>query len=733
MVLRRETSASFSDLWYRVAARTPCLSVHARVIRQQYGPEIAYIIEDPASGHYYRLTASAYFFLGMLDGRCTVEHAWQACCVQLGDDAPTQKECIDLLAKLQLYGLLVGADPLSADMLEERQRQARSERVARRTGKGLFWNVPLLNPERFLAATEHVWRAVYSRAMGIVWCLVVFGAIIGVLRHADELGSNLNSLLDPANLAIMGLLFLLIRIIHEFGHATACKAMGGRCTELGVIMIAGILPLPYCDATSAWRFPEVRKRVLVSAAGMMVEGFLASIAVFVWIFTEPGQLAHAIAFQAMVVSGVTTIIFNANPLLRYDGYYILSDLTGIPNLAMRARDLWKYFIQRFAFGVRGLAVPRIRDHAEFWTLTIYGALAPPYRLLVMFAIVMVVSSQFLTIGLVLAVILLVVVLVVPLVKAATYLLTSVTLMGRRSRALAISGGFIGLIVGCLGLWPVGAGAYASGVLEPSSRATLRTGEDGFLVRVHARPGDRVSKGQVLLEFENDFLRAELDALHAKRKHALLQRDRAAERNPAEREAHEARLMHLDEQIGRLQHRVSQLTIVAPFDGVLIAQGAPVLDLDFLVGRFLTRGTVLATLADLDRLEVTAALSDRDRAYVFRGEDDQIDMVPASLRVRGRAAKVIPAQAVHMAPVASRALTNPALSTDAGGDLLIDPSDPDRRRTIESFAAVRVLPAPDTDGLRAGQRVRVRFAAPAQPLAAQWWRRIASAIERRFSL
>lgn len=257
-MFREEPGTTFSDIWYRVGDRRPRLSPHAHVVRQRSGPGIAYIVEEPAGGQFYRMTEPAYFFVGLLDGTRTVNEAWDACNAQLADAAPTQRECIEVLGKLQMFGLLLGDLPLAADMLLERKRQVAARWWLKRTGRGMFLSLPLWNPEPWLERYAHIFRALWSRAGLVTWTLVVLAAIGVLLANLRAFGSGLDTaaLLAPSNLIWMSLSFLVLRVLHEIGHATACKAMGGRSTEIGVLLIAWILPLPYCDATSAWRFPE---------------------------------------------------------------------------------------------------------------------------------------------------------------------------------------------------------------------------------------------------------------------------------------------------------------------------------------------------------------------------------------------------------------------------------------------------------------------------------------------
>lgn len=734
-MLDREVGSSFSDLWYRVADTRPRLSVHARIIRQRYGPETAFIVEEPTSGHYYRLSEPAMFFIGLLNGTRTVDEAWHACCDQLGDGAPTQRECIDLLAKLQMFGLLVGDEPLAPEMIEHRVREARSNRRQQRTGRYLFPHIPLINPEPFLQRHERLMRAIFSKPMAAIWLTLITVAAIAVFRHARDLGSELNTLLTPANIFWLGVLFLAIRAIHELGHAAACKAMGGRCTEIGVMLIAWVLPLPYCDASSAWRFPEISRRVLVSAAGMIVEFFFAAIAALIWVATlgEETSLIHTLAYNAMVISSVMTFLFNLNPLLRYDGYYILSDLAGAPNLAQRSKELTRFVVERFAFGLRGLDPPAVRDRSELALLGVYGVLSPPYRVFIGLSILLVIASKFITLGLVLAVVMAAIWFVWPVLKGIGYLASSPKLFGRRARAIGVTALGVAIVGGLVGAVPVREGGYATGTLEPRSRAAIRAGQNGVIARVLARPGQRVEAGDALFALDNPQLRRDLAVAQGQLAAAQVRRDLATTQSPAQQRVAQSTVEHLQRQLQRAQQHLDELTITAPIAGRFVAAEGTGLDIDNAVGRFVTRGTLLASVAQLDDLRVRALISDRERAFVFHSTDEDSAQVPAQIRVRGRAGTPIPGTVTSIAPAGSRTLTTASLATGSGGSIVLDPTDRSGGRTLIPYFLVEVRPDGLADGLMPGQRARVRFAIGRAPIAVQAWRRARQFVSGKLGL
>ena len=726
---RHEGQSSFSDRWHRVRELRPALSPHAQWVRQRRGMHTTYIVEEPAGGHYFRLTEPAWFFVGMLDGRRTVDEAWEACCAQLGDAAPTQRACIDSLAQLQRHGLLLHAEGVSPELVEKRIIESRRERLDKRKGRFIFPNIPLVNPEPMLRRYEPILHWIYSRPMLVAWIAMLLAGAYAIGANWDRFTGGLNGLLDPFNLFLMGLLFLVIRAVHELGHATAAKAMGGRSSEIGVIMVALVLPIPYCDATSAHLFPETWRRVLVGAAGMMVETFFAAIAAIIWATTDPGTI-NTLAYNTVIISGISTIVFNMNPLLRYDGYYILSDLAGSPNLAQRAKEFWRFAWEHKAFDVRGLRPPVVRGRGEAWLLGVYGVLSPPYRLFIGLAIVLLVASMYLTLGVVLAVVMVCLMFVWPAAKLVHYLATSPRLVGRRTRAIGIAGGVLATLIVLVGVIPAPAGAHATGLIEPMDRRIVRTQQAGFVREVLVEPGMRVEAGDPLVVMESLQIAERLVLAREEAQHAEIALDTSIG-NPAREQIAREELDVKLAQLRALEEDEAELTLRSPIAGIVTTPGAAAPDVAALEGRFLKAGQSLFVVHSDGDLVVRAAISDRERAFVFR--DGAIDLVPASIRVRGDAWTPLEARASQMSPVASNQLDSAALGTSFGGSVLIDPRDRSGRTALTPYAAVEVVPLAPLENALAGQRVRVRFEAPAAPIGSQVLRWVKQTFGRSFEL
>jgi putative peptide zinc metalloprotease protein len=726
----RDIATTFSDLWYRVAPTRPRLSAHARVVRQHFGPTISYIVEDPASGQFYRMSESAHFFLGMLDGNTTVDQAWQACNEQLGDAAPTQREVIELLSRLQMYGLVLGESTLDAEMLEQRLRKAKKQRRQKRTGRWMFPHVPLINPEPWLRRHEKLCRALFSPVAGLLWIVLVLVAIGLVFANADHFGDALNKVaqLTPQTIATLGLVFVVLRIIHELGHAVSCKAFGGRSTEIGVILIAYVLPLPYCDASSAWRFPKLWPRVCVSLGGILAESVLAALAAIYWALgSDP--LWTSIAYQVMLVSGVSTLVFNLNPLLRYDGYYVLSDVTGTPNLTQRSRELLKHLINRYVFGVKGSRGPSVRSAAEAWFMAIYGILAIPYRFFIAVAILLIIATKYLTLGVALAVVMAVVWLVYPVLKTAGYLLSDAKLEGHRARAIGLTLAALAIVLGPVFLFPLPTPAYAWATMEPARMAGLRTLEGGVLSELLVAPQDTVQAGQVVARLENRALMAEIEVNRARLAQALTQYRMALEGPPAQQEEFRQAVRVVREQLARAERRAAHLELLAPVAGVISPlSGQTEAELRGMIGSFVPRGTALGMVVSEDELVVRAMVPDRDHAFVFRGQSAAD--VRARVRLASAPGQTIEASVLRTAPLGSRELSSPSLAIEAGGGIMTDPRQTDRAVALTPSFEIDLALVEPSFAAAPGVRASVRLDGPSLPLGARWLRRASQFFEGR---
>src|SRR5215213_8722454 len=484
---------TFSESWYRVKNLRAKLRPGAQISRQYYRGDRWYVVRDPAGNQFHRLSDPAYRFVGLLDGTRTVEEAWDLCGGQLADDAPTQPEVIQILS--HLYGAnLVDADVTpDATVLLRRHKKLSQRKLQGRLMNVLFPRIPLWDPDRFLVRWMPLVRIMFSRFGAVVWLAVVFAALAVVAPHWDKPGHSLkdaakyaiNLHQNPINVVYLWCVFVFVKLIHELGHAFSCRRFGGECHELGIMFLV-FIPTPYVDASTAWSFPNKWHRIFVGAAGMIVELFFAALCTFFWVNTrDPYSLPAQLAFNAMLVASVTTVIFNANPLLRYDGYYILSDWLEIPNLRQKSTEYALGLIKRHVFRVK-LQQPLPPVGQRVW-LFFYAIASSIYRIFVGFAIMMLVYFQIPVLGVLMALGGLITWALVPVFKTTKYLMLDPELHRKRPRAIAFTLAMTAAVVILVGLVRFPVNIDQVGVIEPVTKEVIRGRTSGFITRLGTHP------------------------------------------------------------------------------------------------------------------------------------------------------------------------------------------------------------------------------------------------------
>lgn len=295
-----EARALFSPQWYRVQAVTPRLKKHTRIHRHVYRGQLWYVLQDRIGNRYHRISPAAHWLVMQFDGKRNVGEIWEQAVAKFAESAPTQQETIQLLGQLHATDLL--ASNVSPDLWEIVQRHTGQvkNRWLQRLASPLAIKIPLVDPDRFLNRTQAGVRWLFTRWGLVLWALLVGSALLVAAQHWSELTGNISDqILTPTNLLLLALAFPLIKALHELGHAFATKIWGGEVHEMGLMLLV-FMPVPYVDASAAAAIRERHKRVLVGAAGMMVEMAVAALALFYWIDAEPG-LWKALAYNIMFI------------------------------------------------------------------------------------------------------------------------------------------------------------------------------------------------------------------------------------------------------------------------------------------------------------------------------------------------------------------------------------------------------------------------------------------------
>ena len=624
---------------------------------QRFAGESCYVVEDTVASHFYRIGIAEYTFISFLDGRNTIADAMHHTSAVLGPHAFSENDAAAICRWLVDVGLASTHTSGEARRLHEQAQTQDRTRRQQRTNP-FFAKIPLLHPDAVLSRIAPGMMWLTSRPLFGVWLVVVLSAGYQLFLHSDQAIHKASGVLTMDNWLWLALTWLILKAVHEFAHALFCKKYGGEVREAGIALVA-LAPICYVDVTSSWRFSSKQQRICVAAAGMYAEIFLGAVAVFVWLHSPPGVI-HQAAFNVVILATVTTVLFNANPLMRFDGYYLLADWLEIPNLSSQGRSYLSYLGRRYFFGAK-LTSP-LSYSLQHVFIRLYGVSAHVWRLVVTVGIALVLASLFHGAGIV-------VVVVTLLVWVGTFVVQSLRYFAlgngheqpHRKYCVALATTWIAcLALGCLTIpWPFAVKAPA--IVDYQAGGVVRTEVAGFVKHVHVHSGERVQQGQLLAELTNPQLEAETNRLRyvlqaVEKRIAILSRagDVAAQR--IELETRQNVRLQLDER----QHQLAGLRLLAPSDGKVISQ-----DLDSLVGTFLEQGRELLTIGNERQKELQVSIA-QDDAKLFASQVG----APVHVRLRGGDRRRLNLPLHQVRPGATTDVAYVALTAVGGGPVSV---------------------------------------------------------------
>lgn len=715
-------SKSFlSSSWYRVAHLKPRLRDHTDLHRQMFRGQVWYVLQDHASGRFHRFTLQAYFMIGLMNGRRSLDEIWALAGERLEDEVPTQDEVIRFISQLH------AADVLHVDMLADisevvGQSQSRKRReLMQKVRNPLAVRVPLFDPDRFLTATMPVVRPLLGWFGAVVWLAVVFyGGLLALLHWPDLTEGVVDRVIAADNLVLLALAYPPVKALHELGHGYATKRWGGEVHDIGIMFLV-FFPVPYVDASAATAFRSKWRRAFVGAAGILVELFIAAVAMILWTGLEPG-IERSYLFNVMLIGCVSTVLFNGNPLLRFDGYHVLADAIEIPNLGARSNQHLQYLAQRYLFGVGSAETPATSRGERIWFVA-YGIASTIYRVFIMLVIALFIAGQFFIIGILLAVWVVGLTVIVPLAKGAAYLATNPQLDRRRGRAIGIVAAGLSLIVAGVVLVPIPYFTTVEGVVWVPDRAFLRAGADGFVRDVVASPNSWVTKGTVLLEIDDPLLHGRVRVLRSRVNELSLQHESLFVEDLVKAEVARERLDQAKAELDLALSEAARLQVRSHADGQFLLSNA-----HHLEGKFLRKG---------QRIGYVVGSSDRVVRTIVHQSD--IDLVRrrlkgVELRYAERLDRVVSARIEREIPAATDELPSRALSTLGGGQIYLDPRNTQRtNKALESLFQLDIRPKDGAVDARVGGRVIVRFDHGASPIALRFYRYVRQLFMARFDV
>ncbi|MDB5956683.1 MAG: hypothetical protein JWP60_3291 [Ramlibacter sp.] len=704
-----------SGSWHRVAGLRPSLVPGLRLVRQPVREQVWHVLVEPASGRQLRLNPAAYALVARFDGEASVEQIWQRQLLQQREDAATQDEVLRLLAQLFGGGMVrFDAAPHLSMLFARREQEGQQRR--RGMMNPLMMRLPLADPTGLLDRLAPLGSALFRRGTLVAWTVAVLLALLAAGTHFGELQADASRLFAaPSSFLIAWLCYPLLKLLHELGHGLAVRRHGGQVHECGVSLML-LTPAPYVDASAANAFPQARQRLVVSAAGILVEVALACLALAVWLTVSPG-LVRDIALVITLICSLSTVVFNANPLMRFDGYYALSDALQLPNLAQRSQAWWARW-WRSRIGAPQGGPPPILAQGEAKWLALYAPAAAIYRVVLLLAMVFWIGSQSWLLGW-LAALLLAGWLARQLWRWASGEAAGGDPLARR-RSLRAAGFVVAATIVLLLVVPAPQQVVARGIVWPPEQAQLRAGAAGFVDRLALPQGAPAQAGQSLLLLQDPVLVASQERIASERSGLLSQQYAALLTHPVRAQELAEDLDRNAAELARVEEQLGQLEVKAQLAGEVVwtrPQDLP--------GSYVKRGAMLGHVLTGGAAHVRIALLEGDWLRT-RGRVRGLEV-----RLADQPARSYTGRLAEAAPGASMELPAPALGDRFGGPIPVDPADTSGLRTrVPVFLLDAEVPA--LHAARIGGRAWVKLQLPPQPLAWQWLAQLQQLFLKQFN-
>jgi putative peptide zinc metalloprotease protein len=713
--------------WYRVSALQPRLRHGVGVSRQIVRGEVWYVLSDPVSGKHHRFNDIAFGLISACDGERTLDQVWALCAERrhaAPTSPPTQGEALRVFSLAFAANLLMAnVSPDAAALVRAQTKQQRQR--TRAAVNPLSFRVPLWNPDVFL--NKHIARLRWLFS-GVPGGIVIALAALGVLLlafNASTVAHDAQSKLGHGAMWLaLWLAYPLVKGLHELAHAFAVKAYGGEVHEMGVTLLM-LTPVPYVDASASIAFSDKKQRMVVAAAGIVVELVLATVALLLWLNLEAGGVKDA-ALAVLLIGGLSTLLVNGNPLLRFDGYHVLSDFLELPNWAQRSQALWRFSAKRWILRINTTA-PFEGDApgARPWLLA-YAPLSWAYRVVLLAWLALWLASLHPLLGLTALAWAAWSLCAQPIFQTLRFVLRAPELQGQRAKAVSLTALGSAALLMLVFAVPLPYRTQAPGVVWLSDEAMVRLGSDGFVEEYFAVDGEQVVAGQVLLRLTNDVLQA--DAQRAQAALARLEVERAASFDADAVRAGVANdaLVRAQAEVDRLQERVNQLTVRAATAGrVVISPGTSV------VGQYLPQGHLVAHVLSAEAALVKVMVRNEDieqvRAVSALGSSSSTAVTTAqriSVELAHAPGADWAARWAASVPQASSNLPSAALGESAGGSIATDGADKTGHTAREPRFQID-LRLDASSPARIGERCRVTFLhddASAAQMLAQFARR-----------
>ena len=657
----------------------PRLRPELEATPQIYDGEPYWVIKDPMSLRYYRFNREEYFIIEKLREGVTLDELKQAHRREFQDDSLSGEQVGHFIRSLLSRNLVMMPQPNRDELLYQSGQKRWRKKLANQFTNFMFFKIPLYDPDRLFNHVHPRIRWLWSKSFCLVYLALLFVAASLVMRRWGDFASMFHgSFFTLRNVPIMMVAVWLVKALHEFGHGLTCKNYGGEVHEMGFLFLV-FTPFFYCNVTDSWVFPNKIHRLLVTAGGIMTEILFSCLAAMVWYFTDQPSFVHALAFNVVIACSVSTVLFNANPLLRYDGYYALMDILEVPNLRQRSSTFMRNWLIRTILGGQPEDLPE--QHRFRVVFPLYSVAAYIYRWFILFVIMYAVYHLLEQMGLVWLARFLVLIsagtmLLLPLYKSSQMLVTQRRALGISNVRLLVLLAMIGAVLAFALFLPYEQTVTLNFILEPAQVQWVRADVDGRLhwneavvegawIGGPSEPGQLATLSNPELQLQVKKLQAEIAQLDLR-----IDQLKGAQATTASIQQLADRRSTQQRQLERLEKQMAALMVRAPFYGQVLTTQR---EIDQLEGRFLRWGEPLVLLGDTRSLTPKVWVPEKTWARIFREGKTLGQPVELMLygfpeqTFEGRVASASSRAEIDMGPFNEKL----ALSNKVGGEVLTE--------------------------------------------------------------
>jgi putative peptide zinc metalloprotease protein len=620
-------------------------------VRTQDGA-VVYLVEDQVTSRYYHIGKREYTFMQAMDGRSTLVDVLSKVNLQLKEDALDEAEAKHIVFWLLRENLLI--NETGSPVLEP--QGANKPKSLSRLLNLISFKIPLINPNQLLNYLTPKLEWMLGGGALIIWLLTLIMGAYHIVANWTAFTVASAGVLYVHNWLWLGGVYIVLKVLHELFHGLVCKKYGGEIYEAGIILIL-FMPIGYVDATSSWRFHHRWQRMHTAAAGMMIELFAAGLAAVVWSYSEPG-LIKSLAYNVVIIAGISTVIFNANPLMRFDGYFIFADLINIPNLYSRGRQYVFYVLRKYILGQQ--TELQVLGNNKDYLVRIYGVTTLVWRLLIMVILLVGAWTLFYGAGMLITVLAMVLYFALPGLALIRYLKSEIKQQRLEGKQVILRlGAFVVVIFVFLTQITWSPSLTAPAIVKYAEINTIHARAPGFIKEVRVKNGQQVGQNDVLMVLENpeisgDSKRLDLRFQESKLRGRLLYQAEELSAWQAEQRQAEA----LKTQLQEKQQQQADLILQASRSGRVIGR-----HLMQMSGRYVKTGEKLLMVGDESKKEMRVSIAQND-VESFRAMAGGNIMV----RLDDHLDSAFPATLERVEPRATVSVLNTELTALAGGVL-----------------------------------------------------------------